>query len=875
MTKDELIENHLSDLKIFVESKDTINSKSYLDNLPETLKGKVLEEFVALLYRGNGWIAELVGGRHDKGADILIRHPHEPTTVKFIIQTKNHKTPLNKKDTLAELNQFIDEGSKKYNCTQYRIISVNEFVEDAKPLQKYNLRLDGWYHITKLIKSFGKTENEEPEIGLHSHNKTTYDNLVNLWGENKRVAVIQATGTGKSFIIYKAFSDFIGKDKILLVPSNAILNQFKDNSDYSWLIDSKTKIFLYHHNENFKDENIENLKADLIVLDEFHRVGAKGFNIKIQKLLDHNPNAYVLGTSATPVRYLDNGRDMCEEIFEGVFASNLTLPQAIISNILPNPIYIASLISLEQDTEKIKTQITNSKKSEEEKTELTTEIDKIKLDWEKSSGAADILKKHLQGTDLNKFIVFCEGVDHLDKMIVEVESWFQKAGFRNRIKFQAHSKLSKKENTDSIEQFKNANQKDAVKLLFAVDMLNEGVHIPDVSGVILLRPTESPIVFYQQIGRCLQVGNPNPIIFDFVNNFTSIRARDFLNDLKDAQENERQQRKADGVSDDTPEFKITDESKDVVALFQNIQDILAPWEIRLQEFKDFVAKEGSSYVSKTNPETESLGVWCSDMRTLRTEDRLSPERIKKLDEAGFSWFPNDEKWETQFKTFIEFKARFNKVNVTKSDIKKYPEYYSLHHWLHLQKSIFSRGTYLKEREKRLTDEGVVLVSKYKHKTKEEVWYDNLEKLKAFKLLNGFCHPNQIDKDPETKKLAKWVNDQMHLRNNGRKNVNGEKFYLRKDREKILEELGIDWDWELNKAKAELEDGIKVYLAFRELFPNEKAPKGQAKKYNDVLEWKAQTRHRKYRFDQWKIDRLNEINFPWKEDENTNENEPTE
>ncbi|MDM8564249.1 hypothetical protein QUF74_01190 [Candidatus Halobeggiatoa sp. HSG11] len=41
--------------------------------------------------------------------------------------------------------------------------------------------------------------------------------------------------------------------------------------------------------------------------------------------------------------------------------------------------------------------------------------------------------------------------------------------------------------------------------LFTINMLNEGLHIADVGAVILLRPTESPIIFYQQIGRCLQV----------------------------------------------------------------------------------------------------------------------------------------------------------------------------------------------------------------------------------------------------------------------------------------------------------------------------------------------------------------------------------
>lgn len=848
MEKDELIQNHLSDLKLFVESKDTINSKSYLDNLPEALKGKVFEEFVALLYRGNGWIAEPVGGRNDKGADILIRHPQDPTSVKFIIQTKNHKTPLNKKDTLSELNQFIDEGSKKYKCNQYRIIAINEFVEDTKPLQKYNLRLDGWFHITELFKGYNKTKNKEPDIGLHPHNKIAYDNLENLWEENKRVAIIQATGTGKSYIIYKAFSDFIGKTKILLVPSNAILNQFKHNTDFSWLLDSKTKILLYHNNKNFKDKNIANLKADLIVLDEFHRVGAKGFNIKIQKLLDHNPNAYVLGTSATPVRYLDNGRDMCEEIFAGVFASNLTLPQAIVSNILPNPIYIASLYSLEQDTAKLKNEIGNSNKSKDEKAKLTKEVEKIKLDWEKSSGASDILKKYLQGTDLNKFIVFCEGVDHLDKMIVEVESWFQKAGFKKRMKFQAHSKLSKKENSDTIDKFTNANQKDCVILLFAVDMLNEGVHIPDVSGVLLLRPTASPIIFYQQIGRCLQVGNTNPIIFDFVNNFNSIRARDFLNDLKGARENERSQRKKDGVNDDTPDFKIEDESKNVIELFKSIQETIASWEIRLQEFKEFYAKEGHPYVAKTNPETESLGVWCSDQRTLKSEGRLIPERIKKLEDAGFSWFPNNEKWERKFLQLKEYKERFKRTTVTTKDIKNFPEYYELHHWLRLQKRNGQKPSYIAERRKRLEEIGF----DFSIEDVKNSWQNSYKQLQEYKNKWKNCNVPQISK--EYKQLGRWLNDQRNDYGKGK---------MLPERKELLNAIGVIWNVTETEWESNFQD-LKKYFAQHGNFDVKQSDKEYKGLYNWLYKIKKNeiSKEKKERFEEIGFDFIDNKKANW-------------
>lgn len=60
-------------------------------------------------------------------------------------------------------------------------------------------------------------------------------------------------------------------------------------------------------------------------------------------------------------------------------------------------------------------------------------------------------------------------------------------------------------------------------------MLNEGIHIKDVDGVVMLRPTISPIVYLQQIGRCLACssdGSTSPVIFDLVNNYESARVEE-------------------------------------------------------------------------------------------------------------------------------------------------------------------------------------------------------------------------------------------------------------------------------------------------------------------------------------------------------------
>lgn len=67
------------------------------------------------------------------------------------------------------------------------------------------------------------------------------------------------------------------------------------------------------------------------------------------------------------------------------------------------------------------------------------------------------------------------------------------------------------------------DESDRLKLLFCIDMLNEGVHVEGISGVILFRPTISPIIYKQQIGRALTAGeNSTPLILDVVNNFEGL-----------------------------------------------------------------------------------------------------------------------------------------------------------------------------------------------------------------------------------------------------------------------------------------------------------------------------------------------------------------
>lgn len=638
---EELIKYHLSLLTPFIEKKDALSARQYLEALDEKTKGRVFEHFLAKLYTGNGFIAQVKGGKGDKGADIIIRKSKKSEEIAFIIQAKNHNIPISKKDTIAEIRQFREESAVHYNCKRYRLITINGYVKDAFDYQKKGwVDLHDWKHVEFLIHEFGKLEKSKPSADLRSHNKQTYDEIIRLQQFEKHLSIIQATGTGKSYVIYQLLCDNIEKKILLIAPSKYIIEQFKNNQEYGWLMDNVDTLH-YQNRQDFLDENLTIKNYDLIILDEFHRTGAKTYEPKIKKLLQHNPSALVIGATATPIR--SDGRDMNDE-FEFEQASNISLPTAIVKEYLPNPVYVASLIDLDEEIDFLKKDLEASKSPYINKEEEKKKLEEIVLDWKKSNGVDKILKKYLTGTLLRNFIVFCEDVETLNKYKFRVSEWFVNAGFNDVEPFVVHSKKTDKENHLALKNFESYNSQKKIALLFAVDMFNEGLHLKNVDGVILLRKTTSHIVFYQQIGRCLQVGKKKPIIFDLVNNFSSVAASNFLEELNEAKRNEASELNAEGINDDTPQFKVYDHTKEIQDVLREIEAKFETWDFWYNLLLDWkndktVNKTGDLNVPfKKIYKGYKLGFWVDNQRRSKNRiEELFPHRLIKLNEIGFDW----------------------------------------------------------------------------------------------------------------------------------------------------------------------------------------------------------------------------------------------
>ena len=504
-------------------------------------------------------------------------------------------------------------------------------------------------------------------IELKPHNIETYGKIQDKFKESKRVAVIQPPGTGKSWLALKLLEENKGKKAIYIAPSNPILHNLKKSIFESGMDMSNfpgLKRITYAKLMNMSDEEIAKLGADIIILDEFHHCGAPEWGAGVERLLAQNPESNVLGLSATPIRYLDKGRDMAEELFNGNVASEMNLEEAINRGILPEATYVSALYSysdqlsqMQQDINKI-----SDPNKRDEAHRLFVEL-KEKLD-ENTQHLPELLSQHMTNKK-GKYIVFCKDIEDMKQKIQTAQEIF--GGVNSSITtYCVSSESDTKLNDRTLSSFEQAKD-DSLKLMFAVDMLNEGYHISDLDGVVMMRPTFSPTIFEQQLGRALSVksggGNP-PIILDLVNNFDSCKI------IEDFCERMKQYDKGNGEQDSTPTknrlsiFDKTKEFREVAVKITELCKRVVTIDEKIAIFSRFI-ETGEKLTGKTMFEGQPIGQWGIQIRAaLKGKNmNLTEEQLGKLEQMGVLEKQIDTTIDEKIQELVEWSARYPKARV--------------------------------------------------------------------------------------------------------------------------------------------------------------------------------------------------------------------
>lgn len=639
-------------------------------------------------------------------------------------------------------------------------------------------------------------------IELFTHNQNAYVKSLRMLNEEGKAAIIHPTGTGKSFIAFQYVDEHPEWNVCWLSPSDYIYKmQLENIKKIKANINTDNLTFItYAKLMNMTLMEINEINPTLIIMDEFHRAGASEWQKGVNKLLEMYPEAMLLGLSATNIRYLDNQRDMVDELFAGKIASQMTIGEAIVRGILKAPKYIISLYSYEREflyyEDKIK-RTKNKKVRDEAQNYLRT----LKRALEKADGLKDIFTKHITKKN-SRYIVFCSNYKHMKEMILNSKDWF------SSIDKYAHFYLAYSNDPETSKAFHafKEDKSEHLKLLFCIDMLNEGVHIDDIDGVILFRPTISPIIYKQQIGRAMSASSKNnPIIFDIVNNFDSINS---IDSIKEEMEIAVNYYRMLGLDDEIENeyFEVIDEVRDCMEIFEQMNETLsASWDFMYEMAKQYYLENGNLNIPKSyrTKEGYTLGIWLGTQRRVyrgSVNGKLSIAQINKLNEIGMIWDNrNDMVWNCYFAALKDYYHQFKNIDVPCDYITE--DGIMLGNWLSrirgYRSDSIKKNILTKERIKALDEMGMIWdVFSYR-------WEKNYQAATLFYKEHGHLKIPNDYKSEDGVKIGTWI---MHTKN---KYVRTNGASLTNEQKQKLEEIGVvfalsqDIEWERMYEQAKL------------------------------------------------------------------------
>ena len=618
-------------------------------------------------------------------------------------------------------------------------------------------------------------------LRLFEHNEKAYHAAVRMMEQYGKAAIVHPTGTGKSYIAFKLIEDNPEKVVIWLSPSEYIfktqLESLKRNDPDFPL--ANVHFYTYAKLMCCTQAQLDDIAAQkpaYIILDEFHRAGAECWGESTVALLKLCPDAKLLGLTATNVRYLDNNRDMAEELFDGRVASDMTLGEAIVRGILPTPNYVTTVYQYQKDLARYQTRVDNLRSAGIQDVNQKY-LDALRRALEQADGLDKVFEHHITNKS-GKYIVFCANKEHMDEMISHVPEWFAKVNAEVAV----YEAYSDDPGTDKAFADFKTDESDKLKLLFCIDMLNEGVHVEGISGVILFRPTISPTIYKQQIGRALTAGeNSTPLILDVVNNFEGLCS---IAGLQGEMQEAIYRLNANGEGDRiiTERFEVIEQVHDCRVLFEQLQASLSSsWNHYFSEASIYYAEHGSLNIPKryTTPAGLSLGEWLTTQRRVRAGQipgNLTEQQIARLDSIGMEWDNrNDAAWERGLEEARKFREQFGNLQVpakykTKND-------YPLGKWINNARKRRSDGKLTEERIRQLDQLGMTW------SVFDAKWEQGYALAMSYAAEHGNLNVPVNYTTEEGEKLGAWILNQRAAYT---------KEMLSQDQIGRLEEIGIYW-----------------------------------------------------------------------------------
>ncbi|MFI7580949.1 DUF3427 domain-containing protein [Kocuria sp. M4R5S9] len=398
----------------------------------------------------------------------------------------------------------------------------------SEVFEPYDPDVDGKRLATALAEGGGRTSSDVPiahlDVQPYPYQAQMLQELEaeRVIHDRHRNLVVAATGTGKTIVAaldYRRLQAGTLDELSLLFVAHRreILEQarqtyatvLRDGAFGELMVDGYQPVRGKHVFASIQSLNAKNLDRfasdafDVVVIDEFHHADAPTY----RRIIEHFQSQELLGLTATPER--GDGVNVAEKFFEGRIASELRLWEALDQQLLTPFHYFGVSDGVDLST----LQFRRGRYEDAALDAVYTGNDA------RTAKVLQALNDKVLDPYHMKAIGFCVSVKHAEYMARK----FTEAGLPS-------AALSGESSSDERRTALKALQRGELRAVFAVDLFNEGLDIPQVDTILMLRPTQSSTLFLQQLGRGLRLAPDKPVLT--VLDFIGFQHREFRFDLK-------------------------------------------------------------------------------------------------------------------------------------------------------------------------------------------------------------------------------------------------------------------------------------------------------------------------------------------------------
>lgn len=415
------------------------------------------------------------------------------------------------------VNAVLGEFERLWNSTEY-VKSYAEFIDDyRKKYEEKKLFNKMVAEQKRIAKSEAVTSMEAYKLQPNSMQRAFIYNLLELRNKGiDKALLISATGTGKTYASAFAMRELGFKRVLFLVHRNQIAKQAKVSFERvfgSWIKTGLVSGIKHDYEADFvfatvqtlsKQENLERFPRDYFdacIYDEAHHTSAGSY----KRVMEYFTPEFTLGMTATPDKRDDNieGRNIYE-IFNHNIAYEIRLQQAMEEDLLC-PFHYFGITDLAM--------ISDEGKSKEEQLEYfryLTSDERVKYVMEQAA-------YYGYSGERVKGLIFCSRIEEAK----ELARKFNEQGLKTIALSGSDSEEMRAEAIEKLTMDVQSEDDEYLDYIITVDIFSEGTDIVEVNQVIMLRPTQSPIVFIQQLGRGLRKASEKEyvVILDFIGNY--------------------------------------------------------------------------------------------------------------------------------------------------------------------------------------------------------------------------------------------------------------------------------------------------------------------------------------------------------------------